>query len=193
VQLKTPSPLNILVIEVNRIAADMLAALLQMDGYEDQAVYDRRYALDAACRFRPDVIILDISLPDMDGYVAARAFLDDSRIDRARIIAVAGYDQDAVAGRPQRITPRRLKAVRFHHGRTAHTSVWTAWTMGGGRSCRFSMTSSNSGGLCRCLPAHFRPLALLIFRKCRSKMDLRKQARGCNSRRLHFLCHKYPY
>ena len=65
-QLKASGPLRILVFNENQAAADMLLALLQVQGYEVEAVCDGKIALDTARRSRADIIIIDICFPKME-------------------------------------------------------------------------------------------------------------------------------
>jgi CheY-like chemotaxis protein len=63
--------LRVLVVDDNRDAADSLAMLLRVCGYDTLAAYDGAEAVGVATRFRPDLAIMDIHMPVMDGYHAA--------------------------------------------------------------------------------------------------------------------------
>ncbi len=65
------SPRRVLVADDNADAADTTAELLRLDGHEVMAVYDGLQAVEAARLFQPEVAILDINMPVMDGYEAA--------------------------------------------------------------------------------------------------------------------------
>jgi CheY-like chemotaxis protein len=65
---------RILIADDNRDHADTLARLLADEGYSVRTSYDGRSALDAAREFRPHVVVLDIRMPHMTGFEAARAF-----------------------------------------------------------------------------------------------------------------------
>ena len=65
-------PCRILVVDDNRDAADSLALMLRLAGHETQAAYDGVEAVQTAATFRPQVVLLDIGLPKMNGYEAAR-------------------------------------------------------------------------------------------------------------------------
>jgi CheY-like chemotaxis protein len=84
-------PKRILIVDDNSDAADSLALLLQLEGHETEAVYSAREALDRAPRYRPEVILLDIGLPEMSGYELAT--LIRSKLGSVRLIAVTGYGQ----------------------------------------------------------------------------------------------------
>lgn len=66
-----PSIKRILVVDDNRDAAETLASLLEIFGYEAQVSFDGGNALRIAEAFRPDVAVLDIGMPGMDGYELA--------------------------------------------------------------------------------------------------------------------------
>ena len=70
---------------------DSLAVLLDMAGHETQAVHSGREALARAESFQPDVIQLDIGLPEMDGYEVARRIRELPGGRAVRLVAVTGY------------------------------------------------------------------------------------------------------
>jgi signal transduction histidine kinase/ActR/RegA family two-component response regulator len=92
-----PAPLaahkrRLLVVEDNADVREMLQAALRMEGHEVHAVGDSAEALDAAAALRPDVAIIDIGLPGMDGYGLAGALR--ARFGGGlRLIALSGYGQ----------------------------------------------------------------------------------------------------
>jgi DNA-binding response OmpR family regulator len=63
---------RILVVDDNPDAADAVAVLLQIEGHEVHTAHSGRAALAEARTWRPDTMVLDIGLPDMDGYELAR-------------------------------------------------------------------------------------------------------------------------
>ncbi len=83
---------RILVVDDNRDAADSLARLLLLAGHPVQTQYDGNAALDEMDRFKPDVVLLDIGLPGMNGYDVARC-LRNRRRDLL-LIAITGYGQE---------------------------------------------------------------------------------------------------
>jgi len=88
---------RILIVDDNQDAADSLALLLQLDGHETQAVYSSRDALERARSYQPDVMLLDIGLPEMNGYEVAMQLRRDGAANgapnRIRLIALTGYGQ----------------------------------------------------------------------------------------------------
>lgn len=96
-----PRPRRVLVADDNRDAADSIAALLQLEGYEVEVAYDGEAALDAAHRFHPDVAVLDIGMPRMDGHAVARALRADTATPRPLLVAATGWGQDQDVRRSQ--------------------------------------------------------------------------------------------
>ena len=85
--------LRVLVADDNRDAADTLSMLLSMDGYEVRTVYGGRAAVSAAETFRPDVALLDIGMPQVDGYVAAKAIRQQRFGGDIYLVAITGWGQ----------------------------------------------------------------------------------------------------
>ena len=91
---------RVLVVDDNVDAARMLHELLARLGHQSAVAHDGAAALVVASAFLPDVAVLDIGLPVMDGYELARR-LRAQRGDPLRLIAVTGYGQDADRMRAQ--------------------------------------------------------------------------------------------
>ena len=90
-----PAKRRVLVVEDNLDAAEAMSILLRQLGHAVATVNDGREALAAARAFRPDVILLDIGLPGMDGYELARRFRELPETNAAKVIAVTGYGQES--------------------------------------------------------------------------------------------------
>jgi PAS domain S-box-containing protein len=99
-------PRRILVVDDNRDAAESLSMLLHARGHDVRVAYDGLEAVGAAIAFLPDVVLLDIGLPKLYGYDAARR-IRDARGDKVLLIAVTGWGQDE--------DRRRSKAAGFDH------------------------------------------------------------------------------
>jgi signal transduction histidine kinase/DNA-binding response OmpR family regulator len=86
---------RVLVVDDNTDAADMLVDLLADLGYTAKATYDAASALAQAPAFQPDICLLDIGLPVMDGYELASRLRHGPTDGVLRLVAVTGYGQDA--------------------------------------------------------------------------------------------------
>jgi CheY-like chemotaxis protein len=87
------SLLRILIVDDNRDSADSLVMLLRLMGNDTRTAYDGQQGADVAAEFRPDVILLDIGLPKLDGYEACRRIREQSWGKTAVLIAVTGWGQ----------------------------------------------------------------------------------------------------
>jgi CheY-like chemotaxis protein len=91
----TPSSsLRILVVDDNRDAAISLSILLSLVGHETATAFDGEEALITAMLFQPDVVLLDIGMPKLNGYEACRALRLVPRSPRLVIIALTGWGQE---------------------------------------------------------------------------------------------------
>ena len=86
---------RVLIADDNRDAAESLAMLLQMDGHTVTVVHDGRQALASIEASRPEVALLDIGMPEFDGYEVARRVRLDTRIRNMLLIAVTGWGQQS--------------------------------------------------------------------------------------------------
>jgi PAS domain S-box-containing protein len=86
---------RVLVADDNVDAATSLALLLQIEGHEVMVVYDGADAVDQVSKFRPDIVILDIGMPRMDGLEAARRIRSMSDGEHLPLVAVTGWGQPA--------------------------------------------------------------------------------------------------
>jgi CheY-like chemotaxis protein len=88
---QTNSPKRILVVDDNNEAADITAELLGMYGYQTTVAYAGRPGLEAARTFAPDVILLDLGMPGMDGYQVAGALRALPDFDHVTLIAFTAW------------------------------------------------------------------------------------------------------
>ncbi len=88
-----PRHVSVLVVDDNRDAAEMLGELLQTFGYEPRIAHSASEALELLDAALPDLAVLDIGLPIVDGYELARAIR--KRAPNAKLVAVTGYGQAA--------------------------------------------------------------------------------------------------
>jgi CheY-like chemotaxis protein len=86
---------RILVVDDNRDSAMSLGMLLELRGYTVDVAYRGSEALERVRRSAPDVVILDIGLPEIDGYEVARLIRQDPTLPRMVLVAVTGYGQES--------------------------------------------------------------------------------------------------
>ena len=108
---------RVLVVDDNWDAADLLARALRMMGHETEVAHDGPTAVARADAFHPDVVLLDIGLPLMDGYQVARQIRSE-RPD-VLLVAITGYGQSSDVERAydagfdhHMVKPVELRAVR---------------------------------------------------------------------------------
>ena len=95
---------RILIVDDSADCRDSLAAMLQLDGNDVRTASDGAIALEVAASFEPEIILLDLGMPVMDGYEAARRLRSEPHGKDAILIAVSGWgqqehrDQTRVAG-----------------------------------------------------------------------------------------------
>jgi CheY-like chemotaxis protein len=84
----------VLVVDDNEDAAVMLADALSAAGHTTVTASNGPTALETAAQFKPDVALLDLGLPVMDGFELARQFRALPALRHTRLIAVTGYGQE---------------------------------------------------------------------------------------------------
>ncbi len=92
---KRPMASHVLIVEDNADSRSMLKALLELDGYKVTTAKDGMEGLEALRQHRPEVALIDIGLPGLDGYQLARQIRAQPEFDKVRLIALTGY------GRPE--------------------------------------------------------------------------------------------
>ena len=94
-EVDVPAPVTsrILVVDDNTDAADSMAMLLRLSGNDVRTAHDGIEALEVAAEFLPDVVLLDIGLPRMNGFDAARR-IREARGAEVMLIAVTGWGKD---------------------------------------------------------------------------------------------------
>lgn len=85
---------RILVVDDNQDSASTMAILLRLMGNVTQTANDGLQAVEAASDFRPDVVLLDIGLPQIDGYEACRRIRQQPGGSDVVMVAVTGWGQD---------------------------------------------------------------------------------------------------
>jgi CheY-like chemotaxis protein len=84
---------RILIVDDNRDSAESMAMLLQLSGHATWIAYDGHAALTLAAEHAPEVVLLDIGLPGMDGYQVARKLRELPQTCDSLLIALTGYGQ----------------------------------------------------------------------------------------------------
>ncbi len=127
-----PAPKRVLVVDDNVDAAATLQILLRSLGHETKVVHDGIEAVLLAAEFAPDIVLLDIGLPGLDGYEVARRLRALYPERPLRIIAITGWGQDADRVRSQEagvdvhlvkpVDPNTLTSLLASHndGHTLH-------------------------------------------------------------------------
>ena len=90
---------RVLVVDDNRDSANTLAMLLKISGYETKTAGDGASAIESTAEFKPEIILLDIGLPDMSGYDVCKKLREQPLDPRPRIVAVTGWGADDVQAR----------------------------------------------------------------------------------------------
>ncbi|WP_342118033.1 ATP-binding protein [Pseudoduganella sp. OTU4001] len=119
------APRRVLLVDDNQDVLQGLRALLEVRGHEVQAVGDPASALRASASFVPDLAILDIGLPGMDGYELASELRRQPGYGNTRLVALSGYGQQADRARSRAagfaahlvkpITPAQLYSLLADH------------------------------------------------------------------------------
>lgn len=126
------SRLKVLVVDDNRDVAETIGWLLEEMGHDYRLVHDGTLACDAARDFGPDVVLLDIGMPVMDGFAVCQAMRSDPSLRHLPIVAQSGWGQEsdkmqtAKAGFDHHVVKpigyadlRRVLAAVMQPGRTA--------------------------------------------------------------------------
>ena len=85
---------RVLVVDDNEDSAESLTLLLRLQGHLVESAHDGRHALETAERFHPDVVLLDIGMPGMNGYEVCREIRKQPWGSEMLLIAQTGWGQD---------------------------------------------------------------------------------------------------
>jgi CheY-like chemotaxis protein len=92
-----PAPANtrrVLVVDDNVDAARIMAMVLGVAGHEVRLAHRGLDSIEAARKFQPDAVLLDIGLPDIDGFEVARRLRVEPGLEKILLVAVTGYGRD---------------------------------------------------------------------------------------------------
>jgi CheY-like chemotaxis protein len=108
-------PRRVLIVDDNEDAANSLALILELGGHKTASVYTAVDALQRAAAFKPDVVLLDIGLPGMDGYEVAQKMRELPGLRNIRLVAVTGYGRsdDRLRARDAGFDDHLTKPVEF--------------------------------------------------------------------------------
>lgn len=98
---KLLSPLRVMVVDDNRDAADLVAEFLQMCGHDALSVYGGADAIKAADTFAPDVMLLDLGMPDVDGFDVISTLRQAPRYTHTRMIALTAWGDPVMRARTE--------------------------------------------------------------------------------------------
>jgi two-component system, OmpR family, response regulator len=92
----TTTPLRVLVVDDSQDTARMMRVLLKGQGYEVKLAFAGREAIEVAKGFRPEVVLLDLSLPDLSGAEVAEELRGTEGFERTAFVAVSGHDSERI-------------------------------------------------------------------------------------------------
>jgi signal transduction histidine kinase/DNA-binding response OmpR family regulator len=98
---------RVFLIDDNRDATQTLAMLLRQQGFDVHTAFDGRTALQIVPKVRPDIVLLDIGLPEMNGYEIARRLRQQPALSDVLLVALTGYSQEE--------DRRRAREAGFDH------------------------------------------------------------------------------
>ncbi|MGY6217337.1 response regulator [Methylolobus aquaticus] len=84
---------KVLIVDDNADAANSLAALMQIAGYETRVAYDGKQGIEVAASFRPEVLLLDLGMPGMNGYDACRHLREQDWGHDIFVVALTAWGQ----------------------------------------------------------------------------------------------------
>lgn len=87
--------LHVLVVDDDTDAAEAVAGLLELQGHRPAVVHDGLEVLEAARAFVPDVIVMDLGLPGINGYEAAALLRQERSLDGVPLVALTGWGTEA--------------------------------------------------------------------------------------------------
>jgi CheY-like chemotaxis protein len=98
---------RVLIVDDNKEAAEMLGMIIETLGNEVRTAYGGQQGIEIAAEFRPEVVFLDLRMPDMDGFEAARHIRERPGGQAITLVALTGCGQDT--------DKKRTKEAGFHH------------------------------------------------------------------------------
>jgi two-component system CheB/CheR fusion protein len=109
---------RVLVVDDSISTAQSMAALLQLKGHDGRVAFDGPKALETAAAFHPEVVLLDIDMPGMNGYQVAKQLRQMPGLEQTLLVAITGYGQEEDRRRSREagfqlhlVKPVRLSAI----------------------------------------------------------------------------------
>jgi len=84
----------VLVVDDNHDNAESLSMFVRLLGHEVETAHDGLQAIETARRFAPDLVLLDIGLPKLDGYEVAQRLRADATCAKSCLVAITGWGRD---------------------------------------------------------------------------------------------------
>lgn len=114
----TPDPLRLLIVDDDHDAVELLALALASSGHEIRVATAGAEALAVSREFKPEVALLDVGLPDMDGFELAARIRAIPGLERIRVVGLSGFGLHDQQGRNATaafdaclVKPARLSAI----------------------------------------------------------------------------------
>jgi CheY-like chemotaxis protein len=94
---------RVMVVDDHVAAGDLLVEILSMEGYAVRVALCGRDAVVTAREFKPQIALLDVGLPDMDGFALARLLRADPQLQQIRLVALSGYGESVDAASSKQV------------------------------------------------------------------------------------------
>lgn len=110
-------PRRVLIVDDNLAVVKMASLMMKLLGHEVRSASDGQEGIEVAAEFLPDVVFMDLGMPRMNGYDAARHIREQPWGERMLLVAISGWDEDEAR--------KRSKEAGFDHhlAKPAETSV----------------------------------------------------------------------
>ena len=109
----TGPSLRVLVVDDNVDTATSLALLLRESGHDVRTAHDGPTALEAALDYQPDVALMDIGLPGLDGFEVAKRMRQQPILQKAVLVAMTGYGKESDRSQEAGFDHYLVKPVQF--------------------------------------------------------------------------------
>jgi len=97
-QSETAAPTRVLVVDDETTSGELLTEILTLEGFAVRVAHTGSDALTIAREFIPAIALLDVGLPDMNGFALAKCFRSEADLAGIRLVALSGYAQPEARG-----------------------------------------------------------------------------------------------